>query len=148
MAGNLWFIYALLASAFWGVTYAVAGRLFQHGFSVPVLLVIELMLALPVFLVIAYVTGALKSDIALLTSRPNLWPLLFSLAVFSGIASFFIASSISEKNATLAALVEISYPLFTFAFVWLIFREVQLSWETAIGGLLIISGSFLMCWKS
>ncbi|MGA2053413.1 MAG: EamA family transporter, partial [Opitutales bacterium] len=48
--------------------------------------------------------------------------------------------AIQHKNATLASLIEISYPFFVALFAWLLFRDVQLSWATALGGLLILAG--------
>lgn len=48
--------------------------------------------------------------------------------------------AIGEKNATLASLIEISYPFFVALFAWLFFREVQVSVPTIVGGLMILGG--------
>jgi drug/metabolite transporter (DMT)-like permease len=48
--------------------------------------------------------------------------------------------AIGEKNATLASLIEISYPFFVAVFAWLFFRETQFTWPTVFGGVLILSG--------
>ena len=147
MSGNVWFLCATLASVFWGVSYALAGRLLQIGVSVPMVLLIETAFAAPVFLALACFRGTVRSDISLILSTPGAAVLTLGLVVTCVIAGFFIVTSIAGKNATLAALIEISYPLFTFAFVWLIFREVQLSWATAAGGLLILLGSLMVYLK-
>jgi drug/metabolite transporter (DMT)-like permease len=55
----------------------------------------------------------------------------------AGLLSFM---AIGEKNATLASLIEISYPLFVAFFAWLFFREVQWNLPTIVGGLLTLGG--------
>jgi drug/metabolite transporter (DMT)-like permease len=72
--------------------------------------------------------------------------LVASLTIVSG--TFLVLMSISEKNATLTGLVEITYPIFTFIFAWIFLKEVQVNWESAIGGLLIFLGITLIFFKS
>ena len=59
-------------------------------------------------------------------------------------ADLMIALSISTKNATLAGLVEISYPLFIALFAYFLFKETQINAAIIIGGLLIFSGIFVI----
>ncbi len=70
----------------------------------------------------------------------HLWFFYALFAVTFALGSFFILYSISLKNATMANIIEISYPVFTFFFAWLLFRDVQLNTAAALGGLLIFSG--------
>lgn len=137
MAAHLWMVYAIAASLLWGLVYVLAGRLLQHGLSVPTVLVIESGL---LFLFMAPAHKALKSDFQILLNNPQLAGMAILLAICFVAANFMIATSIAEKNATLAALLEISYPIFTVFFAWLIFRDAHLTWETALGGLLIFIG--------
>jgi drug/metabolite transporter (DMT)-like permease len=48
--------------------------------------------------------------------------------------------AIGEKNATLASLIEISYPVFVAIFAWLFFRETQFNLAAILGGVMIIGG--------
>ncbi|MGH8046022.1 MAG: EamA family transporter, partial [Chthoniobacterales bacterium] len=48
--------------------------------------------------------------------------------------------AIGEKNATLASLIEISYPIFVAFFAWLFFRETQFNFMTIVGGALVMGG--------
>jgi drug/metabolite transporter (DMT)-like permease len=67
------------------------------------------------------------------------WLVLGSVAVYVG-ANIFILLATKSKNATMAAMVEITYPLFTALFAWLLFKEVQVNAGTAAGAFLILSG--------
>jgi drug/metabolite transporter (DMT)-like permease len=72
--------------------------------------------------------------------------LLNAACVVTG--QFLILTSISEKNATLSSMVEITYPIFVALFSWLLFRQFHLSWTSIIGGLMIMSGVFLIYLKN
>ena len=48
--------------------------------------------------------------------------------------------AISDKNATLASLIEISYPVFVALFAWLLFRQVHLNASVLVGALLVFAG--------
>jgi drug/metabolite transporter (DMT)-like permease len=63
------------------------------------------------------------------------------VAIISSVTGgLLIYIAIGEKNATLASLIEISYPFFVAVFVWLFFRDIQFSWQTLVGGVLILAG--------
>jgi drug/metabolite transporter (DMT)-like permease len=48
--------------------------------------------------------------------------------------------AMKASNATLAALIEISYPLFIALFSWVFLRESQMNLGTALGAAMILSG--------
>ena len=60
------------------------------------------------------------------------------------IAEFGIGYSIQGKNATLAGLIEISYPLFIALFAYFLFGEMQIGVASALGGVLIFAGVALI----
>lgn len=55
-------------------------------------------------------------------------------------AELCINFSIADKNATVASLVELSYPLFVALASYIIFRNSHLNTATIFGGLLIFAG--------
>jgi len=59
------------------------------------------------------------------------------------IAEIFIGFSITAKSATLAGLVEISYPIFIALFSYLLFKS-RVSVSTLIGGGIIFCGIFVI----
>ena len=93
-------------------------------------------------------TNQFKIGIDIVTDNKRILLDIMIVALSYVGGAFLIFLAIAEKNATLANLVEISYPIFTFLFAWLLFREVQISWQAALGGLLIFSGIGLIFWKS
>ncbi len=143
-----WFVYATCASILWGLSYALSGWLMKQGATPPFLLVFNTLITAPIYIFIAWKTSSFVKGGQLIAANPTiLWVILLScLAMIAG--NFLIMTAISEKNATLASLVEISYPLFTFLFAWLLFRDVQLTATTAAGGLLILCGAALISWKA
>lgn len=81
--------------------------------------------------------GALFSELRALGAD---WVWLVVAVVSSAAGALLIYIAIGEKNATLASLIEISYPFFVAIFAWLFFRDAQFSWPTLLGGLLILGG--------
>lgn len=136
----MWVLLALGAAVLWGVSYAASGRVLQRGLD-PV----AFFFCYAVFT--ALVTGALllvKGDIAEVPREirelgaDRSW-LLISLAS-AAVGGLLIYVAIGEKNATLASLIEISYPFFVALFAWLFFRETHFNVATILGGLLILGG--------
>ena len=74
--------------------------------------------------------------------------LVFLIAVALMGGQFLIYHAVSLKSATHAAILEISYLLFTFLFTMLLFRDVELSWNMIVSGLLIFTGSALIFLRS
>jgi drug/metabolite transporter (DMT)-like permease len=136
----MWLFYALGAAVLWGINYAVSGRVMEKGISPFTLFLLDLLFGLVV--IGSFVIGSGKARLVaseLRTLGPN-WPLLLvvmSCVTAAGLLSFM---AIGAKNATIASLIEISYPFFVAFFAWLFFREVQFNVPTIIGGCMIIGG--------
>lgn len=138
----MWILLAFGAAILWGVSYAASGRVMQRGLD-PV----SFFFCYAVFA--ALVTGVILLAKGELSEVPRsvrelgsdrMW-LLVSLAS-AAVGGLLIYVAIGEKNATLASLIEISYPFFVALFAWLFFREAQLNAATIAGGLLILGGVF------
>jgi len=136
----MWLVYALSAAVLWGVSYAACGKVIERG-----------MAPLSFFFLYA-LCGAIAGGCALAATGKlaglgteirsigdsNIW--LIVALISSAAGTLLIYMAIGEKNATLASLIEISYPIFVAFFTWLFFREMQLSLSTFAGGALILSG--------
>ncbi len=135
----MWFIFAISASALWGLSYALSEQIYKYA-SIYTTLAIDTLIISIAFFIAAYVKGVLRVDlVAITTSSKVFWLFAAGVIVFAA-AELLIALSITSKNATLAGLVEMSYPIFIALFTFLIFREEHLNVGTAIGGFLIFSG--------
>jgi drug/metabolite transporter (DMT)-like permease len=145
---HLWFVYAFAAAILWGLSYSISGRLMAQHVSPAFMLIVQYIIAFPVYFWLASSTGGLKEGINIFWNNPGLLCLLALSATSIMIGNLMIMSSISMKNATLASLIEICYPLFTLVFAYILFREVHLTIGTAIGALLIFSGIAMIYLKS
>ncbi len=138
----MWLIYAILAAVTWGLSYTLDERVFRH-ISPLTLLACSMLIGGLIFSIMAYFFQ-LKSDMAILAQDKKLWGLILAAIAAANAGTLFIALSIQAKNATLAAIVELSYPLFTILFAWLIFKENYLNIKVAIGGILMLLGAALI----
>lgn len=135
----MWILLAVAASVLWGFTYVIQEFLFRN-------LAVSTYLAIVSFAMTIFSCAIGISQNSLL---PNLKKIFLSrelviwitLAIVIYIAAeLCIGFSIKHKNATLAGLIEVSYPLFIALFAWLLFKQNHLTLSTGIGGILIMSG--------
>ena len=137
-----WWTYALLSAACWGMQYLLLEALFGQ---------VEFAAA---FSFLSLFNGVLVALIMFLI-RPNQdwsqlwrsWPVagMVVLYLLCGTGAYvFNAYAIHQKNATLASLLEIAYPLFIILFTALFLRKVHLNAMGFAGALLILGGSVLV----
>jgi drug/metabolite transporter (DMT)-like permease len=137
-----WWSYALLSAACWGMQYLLLEILFGK---------LEFAAAYS-FLSVA--NGFLVALILfIIHPRQNWgqlaqsWPvvgMIFLYLLFGSGAYLFNAYAIRDKNATLASLLEISYPLFIILFTALFLRKTHLNLAGFAGAFLIVGGSILV----
>lgn len=148
MAAHLWFIMALGAAVAWGAAYTFLDKLMRSGIE-PGLSLLIITAAQAVFMLgLVYLRGGFSApQIALLGTPAVLYTVMFCAGAFV-LGNMLVFHSIQLKDAVLVNLIEITYPIFTFFFAWLIFKEVTLNWATGFGALLIISGVGIILVKS
>ncbi len=139
----MWIIFAISASAVWGITYVLGEQIYKK-ISVITSLSLATLLSGFVMLIVAYLAGYLKKDIITLTTDKRILGLSIAEAVCLMIAELLIGFSITNKNATLSGLIEISYPIFIAIFAFLLFKENQINLATTVGGIIIFSGIFII----
>jgi drug/metabolite transporter (DMT)-like permease len=140
----VWLLYALGAAVIWGVNYAVSGRLLERGMSPQTLFFVDLVfgtLALGLMITLTGRWSATASELQ--QARPDMVWLVIAVAAATA-AGLLIFMSIEAKNATVASLIEVTYPLFTAFFAWILFRQTTLNAATIIGGLLIFAGVLIV----
>jgi drug/metabolite transporter (DMT)-like permease len=136
----MWIVYALGAAIIWGISYAASGRVIERGVTPLVFFFLYTFFgaaAAAAALATMGKTGTLVSEFRSLGSD---WIWLVVAVVTSAAGGLLIYIAIGEKNATLASLIEISYPFFVAVFAWLFFRDIQFTWQTLVGGILILAG--------
>ncbi len=90
--------------------------------------------------VVAYFTDHLKDGFQAMEADKNMLLNLLILSVSYVIGAFLIYYAISLKNSTTVNLIEISYPVFTLIFAYILMKEVQINIATLIGGTFIFVG--------
>ncbi len=135
----MWVVFALAASILWGLTYAINEQVYKKV-SILTSLGITSLLSSIIILLISYFGRHLKQDIVTIANSQRLVVLVAAETIVLMLAELFIGLSITHKNATLAGLIEISYPIFIVLFAFIIFNESQFTVSTAAGGVLIFLG--------
>lgn len=135
----MWLVYALGASIVWGLVYVLSEQLYK-SMSVPSVLAIQMVVVACATALLAFFSGQLRTDLATLMGSRQLMLFMLASIVAWLAASFLIGFSIAGKNASLAGLIEMSYPFFIALFAYLLFGEAQLSLATIGGGMLILLG--------
>lgn len=136
----MWFVYALSAAVVWGISYAASGRALERGVSPLTFFFLYTLvgcLAAAGWMALTGKTSAVPGELRQL--GPD-WIWLAIAVITSAAGALLIYIAIGEKNATVASLVEISYPLFVAFFAWLFFRETQFNPATIVGAILVLGG--------
>lgn len=136
MASASWLILAVAAAVLWGLQYALYGQV-SKILSPAIIMAVSGAATLPVWL---YLAWRKWEDEAPLLQQGNVWPLLVAIAAVGFFANLAIILSIQQRNATVAALIEMSYPLFTALFAYVLFRQVDIGWQHAVGGAMVMAG--------
>ncbi len=140
----LWLVYAVGAAVIWGVNYAVSGRLLQRGMSPQTLFLIDLIFGVVAVSAVITFSGRWSSTLLeVRQARPDILWLIVAVASATA-AALLIFLSIQAKNATLSSLIEVTYPLFTALFAWVLFRQATINTATVIGALFILTGVLIV----
>ena len=140
-----WYVTAIGAALVWGVHYPLV----DHALKKLSLVSVLLLTALPIVALALFFHRTLAADYAVWTTLdtgPKVRVL--ALALTSLLGSVLLFLSIAGKNATLASLIEISYPVFVALFAWLLFREMHINTSVIIGGMLVFAGVALIIWNN
>ena len=139
-----WFFMAVTAAVIWGLSYAVSEHVLKSAVSAPSLLFIYAIFSAPLYALFAYIDGSFFSSLEKLSASRSLmlWMAVIVIGYFA--ANLLVFSAISAKNATVASLIEISYPLFTALFAWILYRDIQLNWAVFAGAVMIIVGTVVV----
>lgn len=139
----MWIFFALSASVLWGLSYILFEQIYKKV-AVTTALAITCLVIFVFMAIAAQLQGRLKVDLAALADSKKLFWLMAAGVGTALLADWSIGLSINAKSATLAGLIEISYPIFIALFAYFIFRENQINLPTVIGGLLVFAGVFVI----
>jgi drug/metabolite transporter (DMT)-like permease len=140
-----WYIAAIGAALMWGIHYPLV----DHALKRVSLVTVLLLTALPIVLVAVFAARDIAADYAALRTMPWTDQLaIFGLAVTSFGGTVLLYLSITGKNATLASLIEISYPVFVALFAYLLFRQIHFNANVILGAVLVFAGVGIIIWNN
>lgn len=136
----LWFYCAFIAAILWGFSYALSEKVMKEALHPLFIMVVTGFFFFIISVVVAYFTDHLKDGFQAMEADKNMLLNLLILSVSYVIGAFLIYYAISLKNSTTVNLIEISYPVFTLIFAYILMKEVQINIATLIGGTFIFVG--------
>ena len=135
-----WYVAALGAAITWGIYYPLVDMALKKIslYSVILLSMIPVLLVMPLFI------KTLDNDIATWKTLPvNEQWIIACIGLIGLIGEVLVYLAISGKNATLASLIEMTYPVFVVLFAYLFYRQVHVTPSVMIGGFMILVGAGL-----
>jgi drug/metabolite transporter (DMT)-like permease len=140
-----WYVAALGAAVTWGVYYPLVDMALKRIslYSVILLSMIPVLLVMPFFL------KTVSNDIETVRTLPasEQWVIL-SLGLIGLFGEVMVYLAISGKNATLASLIEMTYPIFVVLFAYIFYREMHVTASVFAGGLMILIGAGLIIYNN
>ncbi len=136
-----WLLLALSTAILWGICYSSTEQIVKHV-DIKSYLTASCLLSGLGFLIWGLVDGTLIKDLSNDTSNSWWWIILSSLTSF--LACYCSVSAVKYGGASLASIIEISYPLWVVVFTSIINGKNNVSQSFVIGGLLIFCGTFIV----
>ena len=140
-----WYVTALAAALVWGMHYPLVDFALKRisVFSVLLMTVLPILLLMPLFL------RDVARDLDTLRSLPGAEQgMIAAIGLTSLLGAVLLYVSIAGKNATLASLIEITYPVFVAFFAYVMFRHIHLNASVIVGGLMVIAGAGLIIYNN
>ena len=135
----MWIIYALSASIVWALDYVLAERFFKAHISPLSFLALQTLVAAILLVPLAAFRGLFVEMRTAVALQMSWWQIPVALIGFAA-GNYLIACAIQAKNAALASIIEISYPLPIVIFSIILLGTSHLNAGTIVGGVLILSG--------
>lgn len=143
-----WALLTMFASVCWGLAYALIGKMLHSGLNSAFVLSVIGATTFTTYMIMLFKNGGLDHSLNIIGQHKWLVLCLLGAAACLISGQFLVYKAISMKDAPHVAILEISYPIFTCLFTWLLFRNLELSWNMIVGGAFIFIGSAMVLFKS
>ena len=140
-----WYLTAVGCAVIWGIHYPLIEFAVKRIsiYSVLLISVLPVLFLMPVFM------RTLANDIDTYRLLPTSEQLIIAtVSLTSTLGAVLIYVTIDNKNATLASLIEITYPIFVVLFAYLFFKQLHVNASVIIGGVMILSGAGLIIYNN
>ena len=145
-----WWMFSIVAAIIWGLHFNLivkVSNVLPRDIYTPITLFV--VTAISIFLLLPFMYQKIFENIMTLWHsgteiRISVIVLIFTTIIAANL--LYIAMQLSP-NPTIAALLDITYPLFIAIMAWFLYRENHIDWSVLVGGGLIFSGAMLIVWK-
>ncbi len=140
-----WYVAALGAAITWGIYYPLVDMALKRisVYSIILLSMIPVLLALPIFM------KTVSDDIETVKALPfSEQGVILSLGLIGLFGEVMVYLAITGKNATLASLIEMTYPVFVVLFAYIFYRQMHVTASVLAGGVMILIGSGLIIYNN
>jgi drug/metabolite transporter (DMT)-like permease len=137
-----WYVWAILTVAIWGFHY----NFINKATEIVSPLFVFVLPFVPLFILLPFYYQILVTDVQNLMAATNLQKFFVLITAVTGtVGTLCLFQAIAtSNNPTMAALVEITYPLLVAIVGYFLFHEHQLNPSMLLGGTLILFGSALI----
>ncbi|MFZ2150952.1 MAG: EamA family transporter [Candidatus Absconditicoccaceae bacterium] len=135
-------VYSIIVAITRGILYALLDKLLL---TMPiVILCFASSVFNSIFFAIIFWFGKYNVGFKKYFEQGNNLTLFIIVTVLFLVANALILVAIKSKNATVASLIEISYPIFVVLFSYIFWKNIHLNFWTIIGGVMILGGIVLV----
>ena len=140
-----WYVAALGAAVTWGIYYPLVDMALKRVSLYSVIL----LSMIPVFLVMPLFIRTLDNDIQIWKTLPvNEQWVIACIGLIGVVGEVLVYLAISGKNATLASLIEMTYPLFVVIFAYVFYKQMHVTLSVFVGGLMILVGAGVIIYNN
>ncbi len=140
-----WYIAALGAAVTWGIYYPLVDMALKRISLYSVIL----LSMIPVLLVMPFFMKTVSTDIETVKTLPvsEQWTIM-GLGLIGLFGEVMVYLAIRGKNATLASLIEMTYPLFVVLFAYIFYKQMHVTASVFVGGVMILVGAGLIIYNN
>ncbi len=145
-----WWVFSILAAILWGLHFNLVVKVSnQLPRDIYTPLTLFFITSISILILLPFIYHKVASNLLSLWQAGNGIRLSMLVLVFTALiaASFLFVAMQLSPNPTIAALIDITYPVFIALIAWFLYRESHLDWAVILGACLIFSGVTLIIWK-
>jgi drug/metabolite transporter (DMT)-like permease len=138
---NIYIIFPFLSAALYGLGYVLIERLLKH---VPIA-TFTFFSAITLGIICGLV-GFLRKDsfsLDFLSDKKIAWLFVFTIVANAG-GWIVTQMALKHTSAEFVSFAELTYPLFTLFFLFVLFNQSQFNWQSLFGGALVMIGAAIL----
>lgn len=138
----IYLLFPIIAAALYGLNYTLVEKITRS-----VNMTTYYVCGVCVWITMIVVHGLIKKEkitVSELTDNPTLLLLIICATTAGSLGWVLTTYAAKHISAHYAAMGEISYPLFTLLFTFLLFGARNFDFTSIVGGILIMIGSFIL----